>query len=58
MPAKKDPPLTDEERARRIRELAAEAGTSDDPATFERAFGKVVKGEAPTSSKDPPSPKS
>lgn len=45
MPTKKDPPLTDEERARRIRKLAAEAETSDDPAAFERAFEKVVKVE-------------
>lgn len=42
MPAKKDPPLTDEERSRRIRELADEAGTSDDPEAFNRAFEKVV----------------
>ncbi len=45
MPAKKSEALTDEERARRIRDLATESGTSDDPAAFERAFKKVVKPE-------------
>lgn len=46
MPARKDPPLTDDERARRIRELAEAAGTSDDPAAFDRALTRVVRGEA------------
>jgi len=41
MPAKKRI-LTDEERRKRIREMAREIGTSDDPADFERAFDKVV----------------
>jgi hypothetical protein len=34
--------LTDEERAERIRETAEEIGTSNEPETFERAFGKIV----------------
>ncbi len=34
--------LTDEERAKRIRETAREIGTSNDPEDFERAFGKIV----------------
>jgi hypothetical protein len=42
MPAKKTT-ITDEERAARIRQAAHEAGTSDDPAAFERAFAAVVK---------------
>lgn len=53
MPPKKDPPLADEERARRILELAAEASTSDDPEAFDRTFAKMmqsgqeVKGRTP-----------
>lgn len=42
MPAKKSH-LTDAERAKRIKELAREAETSNDRADFEQAFGKVVK---------------
>ncbi len=34
--------VTDEERAKRIRETAREIETSDDPKDLERAFGKVV----------------
>ena len=41
MPAKKAK-LTDAERAKRIREI----GTDNDPASFERAFGKVVRAVA------------
>jgi hypothetical protein len=43
MPAKKSAPLTDVERAKRIREAARELETSNDPKDFERAFGKVVR---------------
>ncbi len=50
MPAKKDQ-ITDEERAKRIREKAREIGTSNDAAAFNRAFEKVVK---PAS--EPPKP--
>jgi len=49
MPAKKTR-LSDAERAKRIRETAREAETSDDPKDFERAFEKVV-GNAPSPSK-------
>ena len=42
MPAKKTK-LTDAERAKRIRETAREAETSNDPKDFERAFGKVAR---------------
>ena len=42
MPAKKTT-LTDEERARRIREIAREIGTDEDPKSFDRAFSQVVK---------------
>jgi hypothetical protein len=49
MPAKKSQ-ITDAERAKRIRETAREAETSNDPKDFERAFGKVVKpSQAPVS---------
>ena len=41
MPPKKRT-LTDAERAKRIREIAREVGTDNDPASFERAFEKVV----------------
>jgi hypothetical protein len=42
MPAKKTT-LTDAERAKRMRALAREAETDNDPASFDRAFDKVVK---------------
>jgi hypothetical protein len=41
MPAKKTT-LTDAERAKRMRALAREAETDNDPASFDRAFAKVV----------------
>jgi len=41
MPAKKTT-LTDEERAKRIRETAEKIGASDDPAEFERAFKRIA----------------
>ena len=43
MPKKKEPPLTDEERAKRIRETAREVAASDSKREFERAFKKVVR---------------
>jgi hypothetical protein len=42
MPAKKAS-LPDAERAKRIRELAREAETENDPASFQRAFERVVR---------------
>lgn len=36
------PTLTDAERHRRFVEAAHEAGASEDPADFEKAFGNVV----------------
>lgn len=42
MPAKKTN-LTDAERAKRMRALAREAGTDNDPASFDRAFDRVVR---------------
>jgi hypothetical protein len=42
MPAKKTT-LTDAERAKRIREIAREIGTDNDPESLERAFKKVVR---------------
>lgn len=45
MPAKKET-ITDEERAKRIRETARDIGTSNDPASFERAVAKVVRPSA------------
>ena len=41
MPAKKTT-ITDEERAKRIRETARKAETSNDPKDFDRAFEKIV----------------
>jgi hypothetical protein len=41
MPAKKTV-LTDEERAKRIREAAREIGTNNKPKSFDKAFKKVV----------------
>ena len=45
MPAKKMT-LTNEERAKRIRHTARKAETSNDPADFEKALGKVLKVKA------------
>ncbi len=45
MPRKSEPPLTDEERAKRIRETAREIEASDSKREFERAFKKIVKAE-------------
>jgi hypothetical protein len=39
--------LTDEERAKRIRETAEEIGASNNPKDFERAFEKVVRSKLP-----------
>jgi hypothetical protein len=47
MPTKKEA-MTDAERAKRIREAAREAGTDNDPASFERAFKIVVQPTQPT----------
>jgi hypothetical protein len=41
MPAKKTI-LNDAERAKRIREIAREIGTDNDPKSLERAFKNVV----------------
>lgn len=49
MPRKKDPPLTDEERAKRIRETAREVEASDSKREFERAFKKIVPERKPSS---------
>jgi hypothetical protein len=46
MPAKKHQ-LSDAERAKRIREAAREAETSNDPADFERAFAVVARAPKP-----------
>ncbi|HUZ31391.1 MAG TPA: hypothetical protein VMV19_04690 [Xanthobacteraceae bacterium] len=42
MPRKSEPPLTDEERAKRIRETAREIGASESKKDFERAFQKIT----------------
>jgi hypothetical protein len=46
MPIKKTI-LTDAERAKRIREIAREIGTDNDPESLERAFKKVVARHKP-----------
>lgn len=43
MPRKSTPPLSDEERAKRIRETAREVEASDNKREFERAFKKIAK---------------
>jgi hypothetical protein len=47
MPKKSTPPLTDEERAKRIRETAHEVEASESKGDFERAFKKVVPAKKP-----------
>jgi hypothetical protein len=42
MPVKRHE-LTDAERAKRIRETARKIGTDNDPASFDRAFRRVVQ---------------
>lgn len=44
MPRKSTPPLTDEERAKRIRETAREIEADDGKREFERAFKKIISG--------------
>jgi hypothetical protein len=56
MPAKKHT-ITDEERARRIRETAREFGTSNSPEDFERALDKIVRKPATPSAASRPSQK-
>lgn len=46
MPAKKTT-LSDAERAKRIREAAREHETSNDAASFERAFAAVARSPKP-----------
>jgi len=50
MPAKKQH-ITEEERAKRLRELAREIGTSNSPEDFERAFKKIAKRATPSDPK-------
>jgi len=42
MPKKSTPELTDEERAKRMRETAREIGASNSSKEFERAFKKIT----------------
>ena len=51
MPVKKTT-LTDVERAKRIRETAREIGTDNDPASFDRAFEKIVRPKDPRHDRD------
>lgn len=51
MPAKKTK-LTDEERAKRIRETAREIGTDNDPKSLERAFKKIIRPKDPHQGRD------
>lgn len=44
MPAKKNT-ITDEERAKRIRETARKIETDDDPEKFDRTFRKIAMGD-------------
>lgn len=57
MPAKKTH-LTDEERAKRIREAAEKAEASNDPEVFDRVFTGVVSKPASGGIPGLPSPKS
>lgn len=45
MPKKSTPSLTDEERAKRIREAAREAEASESKRGFVRTFDKIVRPE-------------
>jgi hypothetical protein len=46
MPAKKRKNIiSDEERAKRIRETAREIGAADDPKVLERALKKIIRGK-------------
>ena len=58
MPAKKTT-LTDAERAKRIRETAREVEADNDPATLDRALGKIIEANRQSpkpSGKGKPSP--
>lgn len=52
MPAKKHQ-ITDDERAKRIREAARELETSENPRDFERAFHKIVQPAKRSERKEP-----
>jgi hypothetical protein len=41
---KKKEVLSDEERSKRILDMAQDAGVDNDPASFERAFAAVERG--------------
>ncbi len=56
MPAKQNQ-ITDEERAKRIREAARELETSDDPKDFDRAFDRVAKPNPDGALREPQNPK-
>ena len=49
MPKKSTPPLSDEERAKRIRETAREVEASESKRDFERVFKKIVQPKKPKS---------
>jgi hypothetical protein len=48
MPRKASPELTDEERAKRIRETAKEIGADATTEEFRRVFEKIVPPKAPS----------
>ena len=60
MPKKKRPELTDEERAKRLKEAAREAGATESREQFERVFKAVAgpkpKADHPRRGGKPPSP--
>lgn len=53
MPKKSTPPLSDEERAERIRDTAREVEASDSKREFERAFKKIVHASKKTTKTAP-----
>jgi hypothetical protein len=55
MPKKKEPELTDQERAKRIKEMAREVEADETGKEFERAFKKLVpdKSRQPSRSRRP-----
>jgi hypothetical protein len=51
MPSKTSPKISDEERAKRIRETAKEIGADATKDEFRRAFEKIVPAKPPPSDK-------
>jgi len=51
---RKSTQMSDAERAKRIRDAARQAGTSNDPAEFDAALDKIIRAASPSNKTDKP----